>query len=120
MLRRGIQAQPILNGFCGEWEVPYPDEVPPMSTPPSPTTAVTPAPVITTTTPTTQQPNLTENSTENAEEPMKLTAEHPIVRKENTTEIDQPTDKEVPIPIPIQNPVLEINSSTQTSATTTT
>ncbi|XP_063864484.1 beta-hexosaminidase subunit alpha-like [Scylla paramamosain] len=32
MLRRGIPAQPILNGYCGEWEVP---QVVTMSTPPT-------------------------------------------------------------------------------------
>ncbi|XP_068211206.1 beta-hexosaminidase subunit beta-like [Palaemon carinicauda] len=53
MLRRGIPAQPILNGFCGEWEIP---QVVEMSTPPPPTTT-------TTTTTTTPSPPTTVSST---------------------------------------------------------
>ncbi|KAG7154026.1 beta-hexosaminidase subunit beta-like [Homarus americanus] len=60
MLRRGIPAQPILNGYCGEWEVPQ--EVT-MSTPPptttTTTTTTTPPPTTTTTTPSTTPPTTT-------------------------------------------------------------
>merc|ERR1712180_273567 len=61
MLRRGVPAQPILNGFCGEWEVPHPDHTPKISTTTTTTTTTTPAPIVSSTTVTTQ--NVTEATT---------------------------------------------------------
>lgn len=66
MLRRGVPSQPILNGYCGEWEVP---QVIPMSTPPPPTSPPTTTPppttssTTTTTTTTTTTPPPTTSST---------------------------------------------------------
>ncbi|XP_066970226.1 beta-hexosaminidase subunit beta-like [Macrobrachium rosenbergii] len=59
MLRRGIPAQPILNGFCGEWEIPQVIE---MSTPPPPTTPSTSSTSTTTTTTTTPSPPTTAST----------------------------------------------------------
>lgn len=79
MLRRGVPAQPILNGYCGEWEVP---QVVTMSTPPPPTTpptttstttTTTPPPTTTTTTTTTTAPPTTPSTTTTTTTPPSTT-----------------------------------------------
>ncbi|XP_063597459.1 beta-hexosaminidase subunit beta-like [Penaeus indicus] len=63
MLRRGIPAQPILNGFCGEWEVPEDTPLSTYSTTTPISTPTTPTPPPPTTTPQTTTPTTPSTTT---------------------------------------------------------
>lgn len=112
MLRRGIPAQPILNGFCGEWEVP--EDTPlstystttPTSTTTIMTTTASPPPTTTSqtttpTSPTTTTTTVTVTTTATTTTPATQPSTSPPSTSTTTAQSQEPqTNTEAPPPPP--------------------
>ncbi|CAL4094781.1 unnamed protein product, partial [Meganyctiphanes norvegica] len=116
MLRRGIAAQPILNGYCGEWEVPLPDQPMENDTIPILTTTTPTTTTPTTTTPTTTTPTTTPISITPPTLTKLTTSNTPTIQKSNVA--TPPITTETPNLSSANDNVL--NSSAQQSSAETT